>query len=233
MKKLILSLSTLFTVSYSYAAIKIDACVKSHPEGTNCYELHITITDTDPVLGPVFIASSDVWVGGTSSEPCPPAGMVENPNPNCGIFTFGNDIFVTNIGSPCIEGVLSNPSTYALYEAARDSLLNYGNTGLMRKTQEPSDPSIKSMVSNKQILTVYPNPSSSKDLIIQTKVDNKQTELMMNVYDITGKKVYDLDLTGKEIARINANVSQLSIGTYQFVLSTKRNILASQKVILQ
>lgn len=121
-------LAALFIVSNSYASLTVKSCIKLQTERKNCYLLHITITDTDAVLGTVYVASGDVWVGKGIKK------IKLKTIPNCSYYRKNKQIFITDPGSKkCFKEIFTDPENYAKYETSRNEILNGINTEMIKQ----------------------------------------------------------------------------------------------------
>jgi len=75
-------------------------------------------------------------------------------------------------------------------------------------------------------LSIYPNPVSNGRLFVYITTHKNLTK-QVEVYNVLGKKIYAINLSGKEL-----NISQFSTGVYILKI-TENNISETRKLVIK
>lgn len=131
------------------------------------------------------------------------------------------------------QGAFANPSTSVSgpYSLAGPDYQCYDQMGnpTYRYIMPPKPP-VKEEAKDK--LTIYPNPATTSFFIdISLKEESDYT---IEVYDITGRKVYDKKVTGANQPKFEINTSNFADGTYLVKVYTEDRVALSEthKVII-
>ncbi len=75
-------------------------------------------------------------------------------------------------------------------------------------------------------LSIYPNPVTNGNVIVYITT-KKNISKKIEVYNVLGKKIYAIDLSGNEL-----NISQFSSGVYILKI-TENNISETRKLVIK
>lgn len=163
-----------------------------------------------------------VWSGKVKVGPdC--EGLSTSPTGGCPVVVIANEEFYTEPSSACLGNLMNDSTVYALYEDARDNILN----GLgAQKSLGASN------VANINTFTVYPNPTSEV-LNFVVNLGNVWTAEIA-LYDVQGRKVYPrVFSTSNQTYRYSINVKDLPKGIYEVRLTSNNKVLARERISLQ
>jgi D-alanyl-D-alanine carboxypeptidase len=135
----------------------------------------------------------------------------------------------TNMGfinENCVDSVTGVTITVLTNQDSIDNSILFANVmpALHKVTMQMSATAVESASIKEQDIHVYPNPGSD---IIYVRVDNNDKPLVLDLYDMYGRKVISKTFQGSTEKII---ASQLSVGNYIITITTNGNLVHTQKL---
>ena len=147
---------------------------------------------------------------------------------------FGTDVFSGHDGSAMDYNVNFNTYLQPMFPLADDEIWNvngFGTGTVPAITVNMKDPLYDAINEEAQRveITPFPNPTANE---INIPVGNNYGQTLIDVYDITGKKVKSLNITTSSFEIIKVNVSDLDNGAYIFKMNFEDGSFSNFNVVV-